>query len=146
MTTRQSSSVMSVMHDLGRGFFSRACLLLLELCSSLSASRAMSSSSDAAKIELLREISEGLQYGCTKLGNMEQRQCDSDCRGTDAARMCEQWSSGLHANLSEQAISFLAKAIIARGTWRATSYGWIFENKDFEWPTKTIHTSIDTMI
>ena len=81
MTTRQSSSVMSVMHDLGRGLFSRACLLLLELCSSLSASRAMSSSSDAAKIELLREISEGMQYASSKLGNMEQRQCDSDSRG-----------------------------------------------------------------
>ena len=111
-----------------------------------SSSEAAKIESDAAKIELLREISEGMQYSATKLGNMEQRQCDDSSRGTDAARMCEQWSSGLHANLSEQAIIYLAKAIIARGIWRATSYGKIFQNKDFEWLTKTIHTSVDTMI
>ena len=96
----------------------------------------MSSSSDAAKIELLREISEGMQYASSKLGNMEQRQCDDSSRGTDAARMCEQWSSGLHANLADKAVEYLARQIISRGTWRATSYAKIFENKDFQWPTK----------
>ena len=111
----------------------RGCL---EFVSSLPASRAMSSSSEAAKIELLREIRDQLEYAGSKLGNMEQRQCDSDSRGTDAARMCEQWSSGLHANVSEQATSYLANAIIARDTFRATSYAWIFENKDFQGVTK----------
>ena len=68
----------------------------------------MTSMLDAQKIELLREIAESMQYSATKLGNMEQRQCDDSSRGTDAARMCEQWSSGTHANVSITAVDFPA--------------------------------------
>ena len=49
----------------------------------------------AEKVEILRGIANSVEYCAGKLGPMEARQCDSDARGTDAARMAEQWASGL---------------------------------------------------
>ena len=59
------------------------------------------------KIALLRSILLQVEFCGSKLCPMERRQCDSDARGTDAARMAELWTKGEHANMSDAAVSSL---------------------------------------
>ena len=81
------------------------------------------------KIALLRSILLQVEFCAGKLDPMERRQCDSEARGTDAARMAELWTKGEHANLSEVAVSSLRASIVARASYHGTSYGSIFRDK-----------------
>ena len=84
----------------------------------------------AEKLQILRSIAAHVEFCAGKLDPMERRQCDSEARGTDAARMAELWTRGEHANLSECAVSSLRASIVARHSWIGTSYGSIFRDKD----------------
>ena len=67
------------------------------------------------KLEILRAIQESFEYTNTKLAAMEQRQCDSEARGTDAARMSEQWASGAHLRPPKfQKIRNLQKSVLGQ--------------------------------
>ena len=85
---------------------------------------------DEDKFAILRAILQQAEFCASKLAPMESRQCDSDARGTDAARMAEHWTQGEHANMSDAAVSSLAKSMIARGSHKGTSYAHIFQDKD----------------
>ena len=72
-----------------------------------------------------------LEYICTKQGVLEQRQCDSVGEGTDASRMFETWTRGEHINVSGRAFEKMRVKISMTGSWKATRYESIFEEKDF---------------
>ena len=84
----------------------------------------------AEKVNILRTIAASVEFCASKLAPMESRQCDSDARGTDAARMAHHWAQGIHANMSEAAVTSLTKSMIARGSFQGTSYAHIFQDKD----------------
>ena len=82
-----------------------------------------------AKIELLRSIAAQVEFCAGKQDAMERRQCDSEARGTDAARMADLWTRGEHANISDQTVWSLRASIVARDSYIGTSYASIFRDK-----------------
>ena len=109
-------------------FFGPSCL---PSSSASLARNAMSSTfNHEEKIAMLRSILKQVEFCGSKLAPMESRQCDSDARGTDAARMAELWTHGEHANMSDAAVSSLARSMVARASYHGTSYANIFRDKD----------------